>query len=96
METPYYLEAGYYRNLTLPIDTEDIMKRAPSELPFIARLYLDDGDHIFNETFDTPGNDVMGRLINKRFWMKYARPPQQLVLDVVAESWRYIVDVLFP
>lgn len=96
-ETPMYLPAGYWRNIAVPIDTEDITLRAPKPILFVARLFVDDGDMMFDEKKDVPVKDVFRRLLSKHFWMEYsARPFVRISKELLLRPIEYGLDVMFP
>lgn len=96
-ETVYPLERGYYRNVSVPIDTEDIVTTGPYPIPFVVRLFVDDGDRVFNAQQDTPVSGLLGGVYSKRFWMEYAATPGKHLLNVLtSEPLIYLWNVLFP
>lgn len=96
-ETPYYLRPGYYRNLILPINTDYIVYRPIQSFLFVARLFIDDGDGVFDAQKDTPVNDIFGKLINTKFWVAYGiLPSKDLFTTILAHPFTYVAQVLFP
>lgn len=96
-ETAYPLERGYYRNVSVPIDTEDIVTTGPYPIPFIVRLFVDDGDRVFNEQQDKPVSGLFGGVYSKRFWMEYAATPwQSIVRSILNRPFPYLTDMVFP
>lgn len=75
VEKAQYLLPGFHKNLMVQTDISNDILRAPGTIPMAIRLFLDDGDRLFDDSKDTPVKNLFGQLMNERFWMTYNFKP---------------------
>lgn len=78
-----YLPAGYYRDVDVSILPDAIippvrdipMEYVQKNPSLFARIFVDNGDMMFDDRTDTAVNDVFGKTYSKHFWMVYMISP---------------------
>lgn len=98
VEQPYYLDSGYYRDLLVPVDFDIIRDLPPQNLLFVVRMYVDDGDGVFDAQKDMPVRNVFGRILSQDFYMLNAPKEYEKYgpVDVEINPFGYIYDSMFP
>ncbi len=91
----FYLPPGYYQNVVVGIDIDVLLQHTASH--FIARLYEDTGDYVFQETVDVPVKDVFGNVYTKHFWFDHGPNVIRRALGrMTFQPVPLLIDTLFP
>lgn len=92
-----YLPAGYYRNYVMTPGEAYVIDRYPEDVYLFVRLYIDDGDRIFDDTKDQPVKDIYGHPAEYYFGLHgHIRVLQDAWFSITDHPFRYIADVLLP
>jgi hypothetical protein len=89
------LQSGYYRNFIIPISRESVYPEGVRS--FVMRVFVDDGDLVFDEIIDTPVKTWSGVIYQKRFWFLYPdRSFRQWYRIFISNPLSVLGDMIIP
>ncbi len=89
------LWAGYYRDIVIPLTRETVYPDGVRE--FVIRVFVDDGNLVFDEIIDTPVKTPSGAIYQKRFWFLYPdRLFHQWYRTFISSPLSVLADTLIP